>query len=90
MKNYWVSWYADEDVAFTLNTPWWCTGWRCADGAATVCAAVKAMNEYDAKDVIVAAHDDLVSLEWRFVNERPDEWSPFCDRFPRADWMVWE
>jgi len=28
-------------------------------------------------------------VEWRFVEERPDDWSPFSDRFPQADWMEW-
>ena len=28
--------------------------------------------------------------EWSFCNEKPDDWEPFCDRFPRGDWMKWD
>jgi len=27
--------------------------------------------------------------EDRFVTQKPADWSPFSDRFPRADWMQW-
>lgn len=62
-------------------------------------AAVKAADLEAAKDVIVQAHDNkaLTATDfnehggqtWRLQSEKPDDWSPFSDRFPRADWMQW-
>lgn len=28
-------------------------------------------------------------IEFRFVIKEGKEWSPFCDRFPKAEWMEW-
>lgn len=86
-----MSWYATkENGPFTLNTPWWISGERCSDGAATVCAAVMAESAADAQSTIVKAHDSILEgIEWRFVNDKPEDWDPFCDRFPRAKWMTW-
>jgi hypothetical protein len=56
----------------------------------TVCAAVKAESADIAKAIIFASYDNPPwRLEWRFVEERPDDWSPFNTRFPRGDWMRW-
>ena len=97
MGNWWVSWYEhgsrkngdfESGVAFELHTPWWISGER-LDGQTTIVAAVKARNEAEAKRVVLRAHDKPVRLNWRFVNARPDDWSPFCDRFTRAKWMQW-
>lgn len=84
---FWVSWLRDPYVKFTLHSPWWISGYR--DGQATICAAIEAASEEAAKALIVAAHDTPVDLEWRFCTERDPDWSPFCNRFPRASWMVW-
>src|SRR5262245_45714271 len=105
MKAYWLSWYGTPDTGpFTLEWPWWISGHRLVgrkrtDGEIdvtqqdpTICAAVRAESEEAAKEIILAAHDrrpgpgDMV---WRFCEEQPDGWSPFSERFPRADWMVW-
>lgn len=84
---WWVSWYSSG--AFEYHGPWWISGGE-VGGRDTICAAVIAPTEEAARDVIVSAHDDpSVVLEWRFVDERPDAWSPFGDRFPRAAWMRW-
>ena len=92
MTPFWVSWYANK-VPFTWHGPWWESGWRLSqDGSgdtATIVAAVMAASEEDAKARIVAAHDCAVEPEWRFCNQRESDWAPFCDRFPRADWMKW-
>ena len=98
MKTFWLSWYGNG-WPFTLDTPWWISGYRFfADENAkddefqqpTICAAVRAESKEAAKEIILAAHDARPSnLEWRFVDERPADWSPFTDRFPRADWMQW-
>jgi hypothetical protein len=59
-------------------------------GVDTICAAVMATSEEDAKSRITGCHDDpTVTIEWRFCSERPAGWTPFGDRFRRADWMQW-
>jgi hypothetical protein len=90
-NRWWVSWYATKSAGpFTLHTPWWESGWRMSDDAGTVVAAVLAPTEDAAKEVVLAAHDARpAALEWRFVNSRPADWTPFCDRFQRANWMRW-
>lgn len=89
MKNFWVSWYGSK-IPFTLDSPWWVSGYRMSDDSPTICAAVRASSERAAKAVVIAAHstppDDL---EWRFVNGRDTDWTPFNDRFPKASWMRW-
>lgn len=85
---YWVSFVMHERISFELHTPWWRSGYT-PDGEPIICAAVLAYDEDDAKRAVVAAHDSHVILDWRFVEERPLGWSPFCDRFRRADWMKW-
>lgn len=90
-RRFWVSWYATHG-AFEYHGPWWISGQRMADDAATVCAAVIAADEQAAREIIAAAHDKQVDpsmIEWRFVEIKPADWSPFGERFPRADWMQW-
>jgi hypothetical protein len=90
MKNYWISWYGPKAYAFTLYSPWWISGtaWSKDDDEIDIfCAAVKANSEEDAKEVIRKSHDKYEELDFRFCSERPDDWSPFCERFERADWM---
>ncbi len=95
-RPFWVSWWYAG--AFELHSPWWESGWRMLDGEdqdqASIVAAVMATDEEDAKRVILDAHDDegegwKPDIEWRFVNAREPGWAPFCERFPRADWMQW-
>ena len=91
MKNFWLSWYCPPELMgrFELRWPWWVTGYR--DDAEIICAAVRAESEEEAKRIILEAHDEPLptDLEWRFVTEAYDDWSPFNDRFPREDWMQW-
>lgn len=91
MKRFWLSWYQPERLSgFEYHGPWWETGWRGTDGAATICAAVIAASAEAAKEVILATFDERPSdLEWRFIDERSGDWSPFCSRFARGDWMQW-
>jgi hypothetical protein len=96
-QNYWCSWYCPNDLMgkFELHSPWWISGETMEDDdgkfAYTICAAVRAENEDAAQQIIIDSHDDPkpIGLEWRFVERRPDDWSPFSDRFQRADWMQW-
>lgn len=91
---YWVSWWRDLSVGFELHSPWWVSGYRYVgdDGIeqASICAAIMAEDDVDAQRRVIAAHDrEPHYLEFRFANERDADWSPFCDRFERADWMQW-
>jgi len=89
MKSFWLSWkHYPELGAFELHFPWWISGE--GEDHKTVVAAVKAENEVCAKDIVMNSFDIFPStLEWRFCDERLAGWSPFCDRFSKADWMEW-
>ncbi len=53
---------------------------------------VLAEDEQSAKEKVLRSYDVYLpadAVTWRFVEERPDDWSPFGDRFPKADWMQW-
>jgi len=97
LRNYWVSWYCPPDKygKFELHWPWWETGFRLSDNASTICAAVRAVSEHQARLIVAMAHDADVmdwasrEIEWRFVDEQPSVWSPYGDRFQEADWMRW-
>jgi len=97
MKPYSVSWYhkihyPDFDPG---AMPCWTTGVRCSDDAETYVAAVWAKNKDDAKSIIHKNYGQLVApaldrIEWRFIEERPNDWNPFGGRFPRFPDQVWE
>lgn len=94
MARFWISWWSHPTVGFELHSPWWVTGYSsqgfgAEEAQRSLCAAVLAENAEAAKAAVVAAHDAPVDLEWRFVEHRPDSWSPFNDRFPRKSWMRW-
>lgn len=91
MGKYWVSWYGSK-TPFTLETPWWITGYTGDedDKLPIVCAAVRAESDEDAQRIIRSAHDRYPrDLVFRFVEPRNADWSPFNDRFQRAEWMRW-
>lgn len=92
MSAYWISWYSTPEMGgWELNSPWWETGIRCADEAVTICAAVHSQDEDLAKEIVRSTYDKLPDfIEWRFVESKPDDWSPFSGRFPQADWMKWD
>jgi hypothetical protein len=95
VKNWWLSWYAGAQ-SFILYWPWWVSG-TCEDhsnrrliGRRAICAAVRAESAAAAKAIIGRAHDPVPdAIDWRFCNEKPDDWIPFNPRFPKADWMRW-
>lgn len=100
VKRYWLSWYSDSPYGFEYHGPWWQSGWRCGDDTDTpvYVAAVQAESEEGARTVIYMAYAavDAVAdpmVEWRFVNERANDWTPFATdgegRFPKAEWMQW-
>lgn len=88
MKNYWLSWYVGPSDGFELNWPWWVSGSRDSDGAQTICVAIRAGSENAAREAVLASYDERpAALDWRFVEERPADWTPYCDRFRQAKWM---
>src|SRR5262245_50150833 len=105
MRRWWVSWWHNpsRDGDFELKSPWWVTGYRHVDQARTdgsvygedveqsICAAVLAESEDAAVAEILNAYDEYPGRagERRFVEERPDDWSPYSDRFPKVLWMQW-
>ena len=88
MKRFWLSWLYNGPFEYT--GPWWVSGALFHSQIPTICAAVIAESEDKAKEKIFQSHDDPnVYLEWRFCTEKPDDWAPFSERFPKATWMVW-
>lgn len=90
LKPFWLSWYHHENTGpFELHFPWWISGY--SHDATIVCAAVRAEDEGMAQLRIEEAYDrtPVDPLSFRFCEERSADWSPFCDRFPKADWMQW-
>ncbi len=93
MNKYWLSWYhsPEDNGSFTLLFPWWLTG-DAGGGVETICAAVKADSEEEAKQIIQDCYDTpqiFDVADWRFCDERVHIWTPFEARFPKSDWMVW-
>ncbi len=87
LKNYWASWYSPYEESFELNFPWWFSGY--AHQGNMVCAAIKTKNKDDLKNIIQNCYDNKIIIEYRFIEKRCEDWIPFCDRFPKADWMQW-
>ena len=91
-KRWWLSWWGKAGV-FELHSPWWISGSKDnADDSESwsFCAAVIAPDEDAAMQIVLDAHDPgHTPEEWRFVNERAADWTPFCERFGRVAWMRW-
>lgn len=92
MNRYWISWWQSDDQAFELHSPWWVSGYD-AEDRRSICAAIIAESEDEARAKVIAAHDEPkpseAALRFRFVRRQPDGWTPFSDRFRRAPWMRW-
>lgn len=90
-RRWWLSWYHDRTRGFELTSPWWTSPWWISrEGFDIICAAVVAASRHAAEEIILSAYDDRPDgLRWRFAEEQAANWSPFGDRFPRADWMRW-
>ena len=89
---FWLSWWHSHEYmgAFELHSPWWVSGYG-DDGRVSICAAICARNAIDASKKVWCSYDkEPPTLNFRFCEERPPGWSPFSERFPRADWMEWE
>lgn len=93
MKNYWISWWnlaLPDDTFVVIDTefPSWVSGFR--DDAESICAAVKANDE----DAVMQIIQDLYAsvgypdnFEIRFIDERPDDWTPYNSRFQKFEGM---
>lgn len=88
MKNYWISWETKPCFgAFSLHFPWWISGYG-IDSDPTICAAIQ--TDMNPDDFIRLSYDRPPrDIQFRFIEERPDDWSPFSERFPKAGWMQW-
>jgi len=91
LKPYWVR-FKTNMGHFEYEGPWWTTG--IVDDARDpkpdiVCAAVMAYSEDAAKAILRGTHDDGYEPNFDFVSRRNKNWSPFSDRFKRAEWMKW-
>lgn len=91
LKRFWLSWeHVTDGPTFELHSPWWVSGETFSGERQMICAAVLAQSEEAARKLIEASYDPGGAVaEWRFCNEREPDWTPFCDRFPRAKWMHW-
>jgi len=88
LKPYWLSWVATNHD-YCIHFPHWSSG-EDADGNSILCCAVWATSEKKAKGIINNCHfAPNTNLSFRFCEEKPIGWTPFCERFPRANWMIW-
>lgn len=99
MNCYWISWIQTPDMPiFESNIPWWIIDMDDMGGIKigvderyTICAAIKAMNEKSAIEEIKSLFDEIPQkISFKFVTQKEKGWSPFCNRFKRADWMRWK
>lgn len=89
-KNFWLSWYHDKNMSgYGTAFPSWVSGE--SPRGKMICAAIKAKDENEAWEIVEKSYAERpVVLARGFCQEREKSWSPFSDRFPKADWMVWE
>lgn len=90
-RPYWVSFHSRSGT-FELHSPWWISGYGSEDDAEfdIICAALMATDDEDVRRQISACHDEPDFQAWfRFIEPRAPDWSPFSDRFRKADWMQW-
>lgn len=89
MTDWWLSWYSPSGESFELHSPWWVSGSRSDDNAATVVAAIRAESEEAAwEQVRLSYNNPPLDVERRFIQVL--DRSPFSDRFPRDEWMEWD
>jgi hypothetical protein len=87
MRIYWLSWQSSYDFSdFELHWPWWVSG--VGDGHKCICSAIFAKDEDAVRQVVYDCYDARPDhIEFRFIEERPDDFSPYCDRFAWNEWM---
>lgn len=95
MKYRWISWYhycsdSDDLGEFCLYFPWWESGrsLNLDHPFTTICAVIPFESAIIAESIIINSYDKIPDkLDWRFNELR--EGSPFCERFPKAEWIWW-
>lgn len=90
MKRFWVSFRLFTPLdEFAYHGPWWVSGH--GDDYRNVCLAVCAESQDRVREQVGAMFDADAQyrIEFRFIEERADDWEPFGDRFGRRDWMLW-
>ncbi len=89
MTKYWISWWHREELGeFDLKWPYWLTGQTYEEPERlSYCAAVKVKPGKDVLSVITESYkiepNDLLYIEWRFIIQMPDDWTPYSHRFPQ-------
>jgi hypothetical protein len=88
MRIYWLSWQHSKKLgSYELHWPWWVSG--CDDGGYhSLCAAIIARDEDAVREVVYDCYDARPQhIEFRFIEERPDHFVPYSDRFRWQSWM---
>lgn len=92
-KRYWISWLGSEfPKAIIPSWPWWIDGWTYgASGEQTpiIVGAVVGTSVEQVKQRVTDARIGGRVKEWRFVEEKPADWTPFNQRYPQQPWMRW-
>lgn len=88
--NFWMSWWLTIDDAFEMRQPWWVDAQR-SNGDTAIVAAIKATSIAEAKRIIRDSYktNPRQPIEFRFIEQCSDDWSPFGLRYHRAEWMQW-
>lgn len=81
---YWISWHHKKEYgAFEIHSAWWFSG------EDTICAAID--TDMIPDRFIYLSYDTVPKhIQFRFIEEKDKSFSPFSDRFPKADWMRWD
>ncbi len=87
MRIYWLSWENRNEFSnYELHWPWWISG--SGDGFNTICAAIVGRDEDAVREVVHDCYDARPDhIKFRFIEERPDDFVPYSDRFAWKSWM---
>jgi hypothetical protein len=83
-RSYWLSWRRPRQMGHDHFTfPFWDR-----PESVFVFAAMRACSAREAMDKVTVGYSEQVGqIEFVAVQEKPDDWSPYCDEFPKEDWM---
>jgi hypothetical protein len=92
IRRYWISWWQPGADCRPLHFPpkehrvlgWWRSGTD--DARTSICALVAASTEWTAKAFVAEDWPESIDAEWRFVEEKANDWMP-GERFPLSGWM---
>lgn len=84
-------WWASFELlsgGYELHCPNWVSGY--GQGPTVVFATIAESEDALVEYIETHCLEEGSSIDWRFVNERADDYSPYSDRFPGpSDWHVW-